>query len=104
MRIREGNGNAETGSDPGRSGNDERALRSSRVIYPGKKNAFGQEKNRTLRSQEGGMLPHVQNPLLLPPCTISTAEPLYNPLSIIAASFSLLVLFTAPMIYFQLNS
>ncbi len=46
----------------------------------------------------GGMLPHVQNPLLLPPCTISTAEPFYNPLSIIAESFSLLVLFTAPMI------
>ena len=33
------------------------------------KNCLRQGKNRTLRSQQGAMLPHVQNPLLLPPCT-----------------------------------
>jgi|GEM_PF-2260965 len=86
-RAGEGSGNAETGSDPGGSGNDRRAPWSARVIYPGRNRPSGRGRTGPC-GVSGGDAPPCAEPLLLPPCTKSTDAAHSIRLSIIAERFA----------------
>ena len=74
-RAGEGSGNAETGSDPGGSGNDRRAPWSARVIYPGRNRPSGRGRTGPCGVSRGDAPPCAE-PLLLPPCTKVRMRPI----------------------------
>ena len=61
-RAGEGSGNAETGSDPGGSGNDRRAPWSARVIYPGRNRPSGRGRTGPCGVSRGGCSPMCRTP------------------------------------------